>query len=73
MAFICTKPKDSCRNCEHYRYDEDYGGKACFAAQDEKEHKCPLGGNTENDCTDCAYAGDYHYDPVSGKCVCRKD
>lgn len=34
MAYICNKPANSCSSCEHYRYDDDYGGKACFAAQD---------------------------------------
>lgn len=35
MAYICMKPKGSCPTCEHYRYDEDYNGKACFAQKDE--------------------------------------
>lgn len=35
MAYICIKPKGSCTTCKHYRYDKDYGGKACFAQQDE--------------------------------------
>lgn len=65
MAFICTKPKGSCRNCEHYRYDEDYGGKACFAKQAaENAHECPLGGDIEND---------YRYESASGECVRRED
>lgn len=37
MAYICYKPKGSCASCKHYRYDEDYGAKACFAAQDERK------------------------------------
>lgn len=36
MAYICEKPKGSCTNCEHYRFDDEYGGNACFAAQDAK-------------------------------------
>lgn len=32
---------------------------------------CPLGGDETNDCSDCAYAGDYHF--VDGKCVRRAD
>lgn len=36
MAYICEKPKGSCTNCEHYRFDDEYGGKACFATQDAK-------------------------------------
>lgn len=35
MAYICDKPKGSCRHCDHYRFDSDYGGMACFAAIDE--------------------------------------
>ena len=30
MAHICFKPKGSCKTCEHYHYDEDYGGMSCF-------------------------------------------
>lgn len=47
MAYICTKPKGSCPTCNHYRYDEDYGGKACFAAQDEKKAKAQIGGERD--------------------------
>lgn len=32
---------------------------------------CPLGGDVTNDCEDCAYAGDYHYE--DGECVRRAD
>lgn len=35
-AYICIKPAGSCNTCEHYRYDEDYGSKVCFAEQDLK-------------------------------------
>lgn len=34
MAYICNK-KIHCNECEHYRYDEDYGGMSCFAQVDE--------------------------------------
>ena len=37
MAYICEKPKGSCKDCPHYRYDEDYGGMACWAAQDQRK------------------------------------
>lgn len=37
MAYICEKPAGSCPGCSHYRYDSDYGGKACFAQLDEKK------------------------------------
>lgn len=33
--------------------------------------KCPLGGDTSDDCRDCAYSGDYHYDKNSGTCIKR--
>lgn len=36
MAYICEKPKGACESCGHYRFDEDYGNMACFAAQDER-------------------------------------
>lgn len=32
---------------------------------------CPLGGDTENDCADCAYSGDFHF--KNGECVSRKE
>lgn len=37
MAYICEKPAGSCPGCSHYRYDSDYGGKACFAQLDKKK------------------------------------
>lgn len=37
MAYICTKPKGSCGSCPHYRYDDDYGAKACFAQKDTSD------------------------------------
>ena len=35
-AYICTKPAGSCKNCNHFRMDEDRGEKACFAYADTK-------------------------------------
>jgi hypothetical protein len=35
------------------------------------QNPCPLDGDTENDCADCAYTGDYHYQ--DGDCVQRGD
>ena len=32
---------------------------------------CPFCGDTENDCANCAYAGDYHF--KDGECVCRDE
>lgn len=36
MAYVCEKPKGSCKNCEHYKFDLDYGEKVCYAAIDKK-------------------------------------
>jgi hypothetical protein len=36
MAIICYKPKGSCKNCNHYKFDIDYGNKCCFATSDAK-------------------------------------
>lgn len=74
MVHICTN-NIKCEDCPHCRYDEDYGANACFAKQDEATEtkplagNCPLGGDTANDCADCAYAGDYHFQ--NGECVRR--
>lgn len=32
---------------------------------------CPLGGDITNDCADCAYSCEYHYE--NGECVRRED
>lgn len=34
-------------------------------------NECPLGGDVANDCADCAYAGDFHYE--NGECVARPE
>lgn len=52
-------------NVENYLTDE-----APELEGSEEFDKCPLGGDTTNDCADCAYAGDYHY--VNGECVLRE-
>lgn len=31
--------------------------------------ECPLGGDLNNDCADCDYRADYHYDHKTGDCV----
>lgn len=36
MAYICTKPRNYCKECPHYRYDDDYDAMSCFATLDEK-------------------------------------
>lgn len=41
MAYICYKPKGSCVNCEHFRYDEDKERNCCWVAYD-KEHNTIL-------------------------------
>ena len=38
MAYICRTP-GKCKNCSHYRYDDDYGAKCCWAQWDEKHNK----------------------------------
>ena len=35
MAYICKESKP-CKQCKHYRFDEDYGGMACFAQAGEQ-------------------------------------
>lgn len=47
-AYICYKPKGSCKTCEHFRFDEDRGDMACFALVDEK--KARLKDSSENKC-----------------------
>lgn len=34
-----------------------------------KKSECPLGGDITNDCADCIYSCDYHYE--NGECVLR--
>ena len=50
MAYICEKPAGSCNTCEHYRFDDDYGAKACFAEVDVLEvgNICTYSFGTEN-------------------------
>jgi hypothetical protein len=38
---------------------------------DTFEDDCPLGGDTENDCADCVYSGEYHF--LNGECVLRNE
>ena len=56
MAYICSKPAGSCAACSHYRYDADYGGKACFATQDKCE-------TTNNNASCKSSASDTNSDP----------
>lgn len=39
----------------------------------ENEHKCPFDGDITNDCADCAYSGDYHYDYQLEDCILREN
>ncbi len=34
-----------------------------------KNDECPLGGDISDDCADCFYSADYHYE--NGECVLR--
>jgi hypothetical protein len=38
---------------------------------EQREDVCPLGGDITNDCADCVYGVDYHYDKELGECVER--
>lgn len=48
-----------------------FTGDANEIVQKRKEwvDECPLGGDITDDCADCPYAGDYHYQ--DGECVRR--
>ena len=46
-------------------WDHSQNGRSEEASEDQ----CPFGGDTENDCADCAYS-DYHF--VDGECVQRE-
>lgn len=35
--------------------------------------ECPLGGDLNNDCADCFYRADYHYDKETGDCLRNDD
>lgn len=66
------------RNINKYDMDwRDATEEAIYSVldeyQDSDEDECPLGGDIADDCADCAYACDYHYDPASGECVRRED
>jgi hypothetical protein len=37
----------------------------------ETKDVCQLGGDVSNDCADCVYGVDYHYDKESGECIER--
>lgn len=36
MAYICTRPPNSCKGCEHYRFDPDRMQNSCWALSDMK-------------------------------------
>lgn len=36
MASICYKKAYACKNCEYYRYDENYGSNTCWKDHDLK-------------------------------------
>ena len=37
----------------------------------EETCECPYGGDVANDCADCAYGGEFHYDEETDECVKR--
>ncbi len=53
---ICTK--SNCKNCEHYRYDEDYGDMACWLKVDTKNKEYEVLSNGK----------EKHFD----RCRCRR-
>lgn len=55
MSYICHKPPGSCPSCGHYRFDEVYGGLACFAEVDGKAAK-----NEKGD-SHAVQKDDHHY------------
>ena len=55
---------DTCDNCGEGSADKDVG-------EEKKETKCPMGGDKNDDCWECAHGGDYHY--KDGECVKRPD
>lgn len=51
MAYICYKPLDSCKTCEHFRYDVDKNSMICFALFDGQNEKNNQEENNENKST----------------------
>lgn len=51
--------------------DEPLKGRGMFP-QSQLVYACPKGGDTENDCADCVYAGDFRFDAKTGECVRRE-
>jgi len=35
--------------------------------------ECPLGGDVANDCADCVYTPEYHYNKETGECEQRTE
>lgn len=60
---------DDCVDNEGTYFDVAVDSDAsCFTLIDDD---CPLGGDIANDCADCAYSCDYHYE--DGECVAREE
>lgn len=60
---------ESCKGCyitDEYDFPDDVCIRKAYLA---KNPVCPLGGDTANDCADCAYSPDYKYE--DGECVER--
>lgn len=36
-------------------------------------NECPHGGDINNECEDCDYAGDYKFDPKTSECIRRDE
>ena len=65
---VCITGDDFC--WFHIEEDESVICLDCEELEDAYESDCPLGGDTTEDCKDCAYSCDYHY--VGGECVERE-
>ena len=53
--------------------DKQYFDIAEKRINDAQADLCPLGGDIADDCADCPYAVDYHYDYKTGDCLRREE
>jgi len=57
----------------NFRFITTYGGSKSNYSSPELfgPMKCPLGGDTKNDCECCVYSAEYHYNKKTGECEQR--
>lgn len=60
--------KSVARDAEINFYDSEITD---MTAEKLTPQECPLGGDTANNCADCIYSGDFHFE--NGDCVSRKE